>query len=78
MKDLPIINKVDLQNTIDEVKKSLTSLSIDYQATDCFINNCAVPLILPATDTERISLGYTLFWLAKRGLNITLPLRMMK
>ena len=23
MKDLPIINKVDLQNTIDEVKKSL-------------------------------------------------------
>ena len=76
MKDLPIINKVDLQNTIDEVKKSLTSLSIDYQATDCFINNCAVPLILPATDTERISLGYTLFWLAKRGLNITLPFQM--
>lgn len=75
MKDLPIINKVDLQNTIDEVKKSLTSLSIDYQATDCFINNCAVPLILPATDTERISLGYTLFWLAKRGLNITLPFK---
>ena len=75
MKNLSIFNKVDLQNTIDEVKKSLTSLSIDYQATDCFINNCTVPLDLPDTDTERTSFGYALFWMAKRGVNVTLPFK---
>ena len=73
MKDLSIFNKVDLQNAINEVKESLTSLSINYQATDCFINNCAVPEVLPATDNERSSFGYALFWMAKRDINITLP-----
>ena len=72
MKDLPIFDKGDLQNTIDEVKKSLTSLSIDYQATDCFINKCTIPSVLPNTDLERASFGYALFWMAKRNLNITL------
>ena len=75
MKDLSIFNKVDLQITIDEVKKSLTSLSINYQATDCFMNNCAVPSVLPNTDAERSSFGYALFWMAKRDLNVTLPFK---
>lgn len=75
MKDLPIINKVDLQKTIDEVKGSLTSLSINYQATDCFINRSVVPSILPDTDTERSSFGYALFWMAKRDMNVTLPFK---
>ena len=73
MKDLSIFNKVDLQNAIDEVKSSLTSLSINYQATDCFINNSAVPSFLPNSDTERSSFGYALFWMAKRDVNIKLP-----
>lgn len=75
MKDLSIFNKVDLQKTIDEVKGSLTSLSINYQATDCFINRSVVPSILPDTDTERSSFGYALFWMAKRDMNVTLPFK---
>ena len=75
MKDLSIFNKVDLQNVIDEVKKSLTSLSINYQATDCFVNNCVVPSVLPNTDAERSSFGYALFWMAKRNFNVTLPFK---
>ncbi len=75
MKELSIFNKEDLQNAIDEVKRSLTSLSINYQATDCFMNNCVVPVVLPGTDTERTSFGYALFWLAKRGVDVTLPFK---
>lgn len=75
MKDLSTFNKVDLQNAIDEVKKSLTSLSINYQATDCFVNNCVVPSVLPNTDAERSSFGYALFWMAKRDFNVTLPFK---
>lgn len=75
MKDLSIFNKADLQNAIDEVKGSLTSLSINYQATDCFLKNCAVPSILPNSDIERSSFGYALFWMSKRGNNVTLPFK---
>ena len=75
MKDLSIFSKVDLQNAIDEVKRSLTSLSINYQATDCFINSCTMPSLLPNTDTGRTSFGYALFWMAKRGLAVALPFK---
>lgn len=75
MKGLSIFNTADLQSAIDEVKGSLTSLSINYQATDCFINNSAVPSFLPDTDTGRSSFGYALFWMAKRDLNVTLPFK---
>ena len=75
MKDLSIFNKADLQNAINEVKGSLTPLSINYQATDCFLKNCAVPSILPNSDTERSSFGYALFWMAKRDNNVTLPFK---
>lgn len=73
MKEFPIPNKVDLQNAIDEVKRTLTSLSINYQATDRFINSCTMPSRLPNTDTDRTSFGYALFWMAKCGLAVTLP-----
>ena len=75
IKDMSIFNKVDLQNAIDEVKNSLTSLSINYEATDCFINNSEIPSFLPNTDTERSSFGYALFWMAKRNFNVTLPFK---
>lgn len=73
MKDWSIFNEVDIQNAIDEVKSSLTSLSINYQATDYFINNSAVPSALPNSDTDRSSFGYALFWMAKRNVKIKLP-----
>lgn len=75
MKDLSIFNKADLQNAIDEVKGSLTSLSINYQATDCFLKNCAVPSVLPNSDADRSSFGYALFWMSKRDNNVTLPFK---
>ena len=75
MKDLSIFNKANLQNAIDEVKGSLTSLSINYQATDCFLKNCAVPSVLPNSDTERSSFGYVLFWMSKRDIDVTLPFK---
>lgn len=75
MKDLSIFNKADLQNTIDEVKGSLTSLSINYQAIDCFLKNCAVPSVLPNSDADRSSFGYALFWMSKRDNNVTLPFK---
>lgn len=75
MKDLSIFNKADLQNAIDEVKGSLTSLSIDYQAIDCFLKKCAVPSVLPNSDADRSSFGYALFWMSKRDNNVTLPFK---
>lgn len=63
-----------LQNAIDEVKSSLSSLTIDYEATDCFLNNCMQPDILPQTDQEKSSFGYSLFWLAKRNLKVDIVL----
>lgn len=73
IKDIPLINKIELQKIIDETKCSLTSLSIDYQATDYFIKNCRYPVSLPDTDEERTLFGYALFWMAKRNFKATLP-----
>ncbi|MCM1191580.1 MAG: hypothetical protein NC389_04015 [Acetatifactor muris] len=73
IKDIPTINKAELQKIIDETKYSLASLSIDYQATDCFIKNCRYPVSLPDTDEERTLFGYALFWMAKRNFKVILP-----
>lgn len=71
MKELSLFeDKTALQNAIDEVKNSLSSLTIDYQATDFFLKNCSQPTTLPETDQGRTSFGYALFWLAKRGFNV--------
>ena len=68
MKDLSVFkDKAALQSAIDEVKTSLSSLSIDYQATDYFLENCTQPSILPETDQDIESFGYALFWMAKRN-----------
>lgn len=73
MIDIDVFNKAELQKIIDETKSSLISLAIDYEATDCFIRNCAYPKLLPVSDEERTSFGYALFWMSKRNLEITLP-----
>lgn len=73
MTDISVFNKVELRKIIDETKKSFVSLSIDYEATDCFIKNCGYPDVLPDSDEERTSFGYALFWMAKRSFEIKLP-----
>ena len=74
MKEIPIFSKKEeLQKTIDEVKACLTSVSVEYQATDCFIKNSVYPRTLPETDEERSAFGYSLFWIGKRKTGINLP-----
>ena len=71
MKDFSIFeDKAALQSAIDAVKNSLSSMSIDYQATDCFLNNCTQPIVLPESDQEKTSFGYALFWMAKRSCKV--------
>ena len=78
IKELPKINKTNIQNDIDNVKKSLTSLHIDYQVTDYFINNSKIPPVLPDTDSDCQSFGYSLFWMAKRNREVILPFEMVE
>lgn len=74
MKELSVFSKKEeLQKTIDEVKACLTSVSVEYQATDCFIKNSVYPPTLPETDEERNAFGYALFWMAKRETSVNLP-----
>ena len=63
-------DKEALQIAIDEIKNSLTSLTIDYQATDYFVKNCRHPSLLPQTDEDKSSFGYALFWMAKRDCEV--------
>lgn len=68
-----IPNKKTFIAKIQEVKTSLSSLCIDYLATDTFITNSVYPQTLPHTDVERSSFGYALFWLSKRNTSVRLP-----
>ncbi len=71
MKELSIFkDKEALQTAIDEVKNSLTSLTLDYQAIDYFVKNCRHPGLLPQTDEDKSSFGYALFWMAKRNCEV--------
>lgn len=60
------INKEDLLKVIDSVKQGLSSLQIDYHATDCFISLCKMPTAHPCDDAEWSAFGYSLFWCAMR------------
>lgn len=75
IKELPDINKPKIQNVIDYVKESLTSLHIEYQAIDCFLDNSKIPSVLPDTDSDCQSFGYSLFWMAKRNRKVILPFK---
>ena len=75
IKELPGINKLKIQNVIDYVKESLTSLHIEYQAIDCFLDNSKIPSVLPDTDSDCQSFGYSLFWMAKRNRKVILPFK---
>ncbi|MFR8710953.1 MAG: hypothetical protein ACLVEN_01810 [Anaerotignum lactatifermentans] len=71
MKELSIFkDKEAVQRAIDETKNSLTSLTIDYQATDYFVKNCCHPILLPQTDEDKSAFGYALFWMSKRDCEV--------
>ena len=73
LKDLSIFkDKEALQRAIDETKNSLTSLTIDYKATDYFVKNCHYPSLLPQTDEDKSSFGYALFWMSKRDCEVNM------
>ena len=72
MKELSIFNLEQLQESIDAVKKSLTSLHITYEATDYFLENSNIPDVLPDNDENRSLFGYSLFWMAQRGICVNL------
>lgn len=73
IKDLAMFkDKATLQNTIDEAKVYLTDLSIDYQATDYFLKHCEQPVVLPKSDQDKTSFGYSLFWMAKRSCKVAM------
>ena len=63
----------NIKAEIERIKSSLTSLKIDYEATDLLISNCTPPSRIPTNDNEWSLFGYSLFWFAKRSRIIDLP-----
>lgn len=72
LKDFPFVDADELQKVIEKTKLSLTSTSLDYKVTDCFLQNSNYPRSLPCDDEQRCSFGYALFWMAKRGIQVEL------
>ncbi|MGW8820852.1 hypothetical protein ACWGNU_01945 [Paenibacillus lautus] len=70
---LPNINMEKVKQEVQKVTASLTSLHIDYEATDTYISKCILPSMIPLTDTEWSLFGYTLFWFAKRQRKVIVP-----
>lgn len=67
------LNGEKSRDQVEKIKESLTSLQIDYEATDLLVFNFELPLNMPIHDKEWSQLGYTLFWMAKRGREIEFP-----
>jgi len=69
---LPNIREDDIKAEVERVKQSLTSLEIDYEATDLLISNGEFPISIPDGDNRWSTFGYSLFWLAKLDCKIEL------
>jgi len=67
------LNGEKSREQVEKIKKSLTSLQIDYEATDSLLLDFELPIEMPKHDKEWSLLGYSLFWMAKRGRKIKLP-----
>lgn len=63
-----MIDRELIIRTIDDLRASLSSICIDYEAVDTLISFCTIPLTNLENDDDCDALGYSLFWLAKRGL----------
>ena len=72
MQNLSMLSGDELQKAIAKSKQSLTSTSLDYNITDCFLEKSNYPRSIPCDDEQRSSFGYSLFWMAKRGFKVEL------
>ena len=62
-----------IRKDIEWVRNSLSSMVIAYENTDLWVKNSIIPTNEPKSDIECSDLGYSLFWLAKRGRIIQFP-----
>lgn len=63
----PEIAKDRIIHTIDDLRASLSSLCIDFEATDTFVLSTTIPTSNIKNDDDCDAFGYSLFWLAKRN-----------
>lgn len=63
----PGIAKDAIIQDIDDLRASLSSLCIDFEATDTFILSATIPTSDIIDDDDCDALGYSLFWMAKRS-----------
>lgn len=61
------IDNEAILKTIENIKESLLSIHIDFEATDSFILTSTIPDSHVENDDDCDALGYSLFWLAKRN-----------
>ena len=61
------IDKVALLQAIENIRASLSSLSIDFEAIDTFILSATIPISDIKNNDDCDAFGYSLFWLAKRN-----------
>ncbi len=60
------IDKDAVRQAIENLKASLSSLSIDFEAIDTFILSATIPTSDIKNNDDCDAFGYSLFWLAKR------------
>ncbi|KUO69942.1 MAG: hypothetical protein APF81_25675 [Desulfosporosinus sp. BRH_c37] len=63
----PGIDKDAIIQTIDNLRASLSSLCVDFEAIDTFILSATIPTSNIKNDDDCDALGYSLFWLAKKN-----------
>lgn len=68
------VNKESIIATIQEVRNTLSSLSLEYKLLDCFFRESKHPMVMPKSDDEKTMFGYSLFWMGKRHYNVVLQM----
>ena len=64
------IDKNVLAKAIKDVKESLSSLHLDFEATDTFLTNVTPPTFDIENEDDCDAFGYSLFWFAKRNFRL--------
>ena len=67
-------NKESISATIQEVRDTLSSLSLEYKLLDCFFRESKHPIDMPKSDDEKTMFGYSLFWMGKRNYSVALQM----
>lgn len=63
---LNIVNPKILEEA-SRIKSMFTSLALDYHFIDLWLSLSSIPIVMPFYDIEWMFLGYSLFWMSKRG-----------